>query len=246
MDSIGISSISYVDIIIAGTFLLFVVFGIIRGFTNDILSLMTWLGATFITKEIFPYAQPMARKIVSEPFFSDVILGFVVFILTLIFLVFIAKSISNIIRKSALSGLDRTMGILSGSLRAVVMLVASYYVSLLFFNTGRAPREFQDARLIATVHIPAQMIHRYLIPRDLFPKRLLTHLYGAKAVYKSEHDVQGLVEALSSPKPGNPQSPISDRTIRKPDQKSTAPQDGYQRKDRQELESLIQEMATKE
>lgn len=244
MESIGIDAINYIDVIIAGTFLVFIIFGVVRGFTNDILSLMTWLGAAFITKEMFPFAQPFARQLVSEPFFSDVILGFVIFILSLIILVFIAKTISNAIRKSALSGVDRSLGIISGSLRSVVLLVTAYFVALLFFKTGQTPPEFQNARLIAAVHIPAQMAHKHLIPQDLFPNRLVRHLYGEKSVYKSEHDVQSLVKALSSPKPGQPpHSEIGDRTPVEHNKTASQKEGGYAQQDRQKLESMIQHMS---
>ncbi len=254
MDSLELSGLVYVDVIIAVTFLLFIVFGVIRGFTNDVLSLMTWLGAAFFTKALFPYAQPYARQIVSEPFFSDVILGFVIFIFSLILLVFIAKTISNVIRKSALSGLDRTFGIFSGSLRAMVLLVGAYFTALMFYKAGKTPPEFQQARLLGAVHIPAQMVHQYIIPKDLFPNRLVQHLYGETSVYKQKRDIQGLVDALSSPKPGhqNLDQSVNKRNATvikgKPSQavetKPTTSQKGFQKTDRVGLEKLIENVAT--
>lgn len=249
MDSLSLSSLSYVDIIIACSFLLFIIIGVVRGFTNDILSLLTWLGAIVITKELFPVTQPFARQVISEPFFSDVILAFLIFILSLICLVFIAKSISRLVRKSALNGLDRTFGIFSGSFRAVVLLVGAYFIILMFYKTGETPQELRNARLLAAVHIPARYAHDYLIPKDLFPKRLLKHLYGEQSVYQDQTDIPDLVKSLSSPQPKNqsqskPESATKSKKSEKPpEQKSIKPtENGYHSKDRQALESLIQDI----
>ncbi len=230
-----LSSVSYVDFIIAGSFLLFIIIGVVRGFTNDILSLLTWLGAIASTKAFFPLAQPYIRNYISEPFFADIVLGFIIFVLSLILLVFLAKKISGLVRQSVLSGLDRTLGIISGSFRAVVLLIGLYWGTLMFYQPGKTPYAMQTAKLLPVVNAVAKSAHSYLIPHDFFPKRLLNHMYGKAKLVKEKRSPEDLVKSLSSPKAGPNKTKIKKKKVV-----------GYKSLERQALETLIDQIAPKE
>lgn len=238
MDSGFLASINYVDLIIAGGLFLFIIVGIVRGFTNDILSLMTWIGAFFITSLSFPQLQPVMRTYITEPFFADIALGFLVFVLSLIVLVAIAKGISNQVRKSVLSGLDRTLGIVSGFFRGTLLLTAVYFMALMFWKPGATPEAFQHARLMPFINISAQLVHQFLIPDEFFPKRLLRHMYGKDSLTQDTPSADELVHSLSSPKAGPPQENIEPK-------KKTPLEKGYQNLERKALENLIDHVAPK-
>lgn len=240
MDNGFLAGISYVDLIIAGSFLLFIIIGVVRGFTNDVLSLMTWVGAFFVTSAAFPFLQPVIRQYIMEPFFADIVLGFLVFVLSLIVLVWIAKGISGMVRKSMLSGLDRTLGILSGFFRASILVTGLYFAALMFWKPGATPAAFQEARLVPFVNMNAKLVHRFLIPGDFFPKRLLTHMYGDEKITKTEPSTEDLVKSLSSPKAGaQPEKPVAST-------KQSPLEKGYKNLERQALENLIDTIAPKE
>ncbi len=238
MDNGFLANISYVDLIIAGGLLLFIIMGIIRGFTNDILSLMTWVGAFLTTSIAFPYLQPFIRTFIKEPFFGDIVLGFLVFILSLTLLVFIAKTISNQVRKSVLSGLDRTLGIVSGFFRGTILLTVVYFMALMFWKPGATPETFQQARLIPYINTSAQLVHQFLIPDEFFPKRLLRHIYGKDSIAQDPLSSEDLVRSLSSPKAGS--------TKKEKEQKTQTPiEKGYKNLERKALENLIDHVAPK-
>ena len=240
MDNGFLAGISYVDLIIAGSFLLFIIVGIVRGFTNDVLSLMTWVGAFMVTSATFPLLQPTIRPYITEPFFADIVLGFVLFILALIVLVAIAKGISAMVRKSILSGLDRTLGIISGFFRASVIVTGIYLSALMFWKPGATPAAFQEARLLPFVNMTATWVHRFLIPSEFFPKRLINHMYGSDKIIKKEPTTEDLVKSLSSPKAGaKEKKPV-------PSKKKSTLETGYKNLERQALENLIDTIAPKE
>lgn len=240
MDNGFLAGISYVDIVIALGFLIFITAGVIRGFTNDVLGLMTWVGAFALTALLFPLLQPTIQNYITEPFFADVVLGFVTFILTLILLVAIAKSISNRVRKSMLSGLDRTLGILSGLFRGTLILTAIYFMSLMFWKAGATPDAFQNSRLLPIINTSGQFVHRFLIPKDIFPNRLVQHMYGDKSVTRKDPPADDLVDSLSAPKAGLQNSKTSSKKKKKSLEK------GYKNLERKALENLIDTMAPKE
>ena len=61
MDSFMLSGF---DIGIALSLLIFVVVGLMRGFTNDFLGLFTWFGAILSTTFFYPYLQGFARQVI--------------------------------------------------------------------------------------------------------------------------------------------------------------------------------------
>lgn len=236
-------SFNMVDIGIAIGLLIFILIGIIRGFTNDVLSLLTWVGAIFMTSFIFPVLQPHVRPYISEPFFADIVLGFLIFILSLIFLVAIAKGISGMVRRSMLSGLDRSLGLISGTFRATVLLTGLYLGSLLFFKPGALPSAYEQARLLPLITASAQWVYLHVIPHEFFPKRLVDHLFPADQKDKKEPSAEDLVKSLSSPKPGSKEDkPGSEPTVDKKDRKSSL-EEGYKIMERKALESLIDNIA---
>jgi len=237
MDNGFLAGISYVDLIIAGGLFLFIIIGIIRGFTNDILSLMTWVGAFLITSLAFPFLQPFIRTFITNPLFADILLGFLMFVLSLIVLVAIAKSLSNKVRKSVLSGLDRTLGIISGFFRGTILLTVIYFMALMFWKPGATPEAFQQARLVPFINTSAKLVHHFLIPDEFFPKRLLRHMYGKDSVTKDPPSSHDLVKSLSSPKAGS---------AKETEPKAQTPlEKGYKNLERQALENLIDHIAPK-
>tara|TARA_R110002095_G_scaffold194254_1_gene172474 strand:- start:3370 stop:4104 length:735 start_codon:yes stop_codon:yes gene_type:complete len=242
MDNGFLAGINYVDLMVAGGLLLFITLGIFRGFTNDILSLMTWFGAFLITSLSFPFLQPLIRHYITEPFFADITLGFLVFILSLIVLVAIAKGISNRIRKSVLSGLDRTLGIVSGIFRGTLVLTIIYFMALMFWKPGATPETLQQARLIPFINTSAKLVHQFLIPDEFFPPRLSKHLYGKDRVAQDPPSTDDLVRFLSSPKAGSPQTGSPQKSA---DSKKNPLEKGYKNLERKALENLIDHVAPK-
>ncbi|HBN23008.1 MAG TPA: hypothetical protein DD412_07205 [Holosporales bacterium] len=237
MDNGFLAGISYVDLIIASGLLLFIIIGIIRGFTSDGLGLLTWFGAFFIVNVTFPFLQPFIRTFITEPFFADIVLGFLTFVISLIILVFIVKLISKQVHKSVLSGLDRTLGIVSGFFRGTALLTVVYFLALMFWKPGATPEAFQQARLIPYINTSAKLVHHFLIPDDFFPPRLSKHLYGKDSVAKDPLSSDDLVKSLSSPKAGS---------TKEAEPKAQTPiEKGYKNLERKALENLIDHIAPK-
>lgn len=237
MDNTFLAGINYVDLTIAGGLLLFIIIGIIRGFTSDGLGLMTWFGAFFMTNIAFPSLQPFIRPFIENPFFGDILLGFLTFILSLIILVFIVKLISKQVHQSVLSGLDRTLGIVSGFFRGTALLTLIYVAALMFWKPGETPEAFQQARLIPYINTSAKLMHQFFIPDDIFPPRLSKHLYGKDSVTKDPLSPDDLVKSLSSPKAGS---------TKETESKAQTPlEKGYKNLERKALENLIDHVAPK-
>jgi membrane protein required for colicin V production len=226
-----LNTVNFVDLGLVIALLAFVIAGIIRGFTSDILGFGTWVGAFFITALVSPYAQPLLRGWIKQPFFADLTAVFIIFLLALIILVAVAKLIARAVRKSLLSGLDRTFGIVSGAFRGIILLTLVYFITLIIWKPGKMPPIMQEAKVLPWLNTSGRLIQQYLIPEEFLPKQILTHLYGPQRLDKEEESPEDLVNSLSNPKPGHPDHPY-----KTPSKESSSSDKGLAHK---ELEALI-------
>jgi uncharacterized membrane protein required for colicin V production len=194
------ASINYLDVGIIGFILLFVVIGIIRGFTSDFFGLFTWVGAFSLTTRLLPLGQSITRQFIHTIFFADVLAAFVIFVTSLILLVWLVKTIAHVVHSNGLGGLDRSLGIVSGFFRALVLLTAIYMGTLLFWKPGAKPPIVTQSRFEPYLNQTARLASHYLVPKEFMPPKLIQHLYGS---FKQENTKtsEELVQSLSSPRP---------------------------------------------
>jgi membrane protein required for colicin V production len=97
-----------------------------RGFVREAFSLGTWIGAGLITIYGFAQARSIARDLIASPAVADGAAGVGLFLVSLIVLSVIASAISGRVRQSSLSALDRTLGLVFGLLRGLVLSCLLY------------------------------------------------------------------------------------------------------------------------
>jgi membrane protein required for colicin V production len=194
------TTINYVDVGVVVVLLFFIGIGIARGFTNDFFGLLSWVGAFFATTKLLPYGEAISRKFIHTIFIAQLVAGFVIFLISLIVLVALVKSLAYLVHNSILSGIDRSLGILSGFFRATVLLTVAFMVALMFWKPGDTPQMLMDSRFKPFFLATSRLAAQYFIPQEFMPKTLKQHLYG-KESQEQERTTDEIVRALSSPKP---------------------------------------------
>jgi membrane protein required for colicin V production len=100
-----------------------VIFGLIRGAVREVLSLASWIIAFLVAKT---FSVPMAdvlTRLVGNPTLR-LIAGFViVFVLALVAMAIVGLLMSAAIKKLGLGPVDRTLGILVGAARGIVIML---------------------------------------------------------------------------------------------------------------------------
>lgn len=236
------SNLNLIDLIIFAGLLTFVLLGIIRGFTSDMLGMMTWVGAILITSFAFSPVQKFIRGVIEQPLLADLVTLLLLFLGTLIILVFIAKTISKAVQKSILSGLDRSLGILSGALRGTIVLTLIFSGSLLFWHPGELPREMTSSRLIPLLASSSRFFYEHIVPQDLYPKRIIKHLYGPNRIGHDALSTHDLVHSLSNPKTERKtQETPTQGSLGKNKAQNQNP-DNVSQKDQKALDALIREV----
>ena len=110
------------DAVFLGILALSALMGVMRGITKEILSLLSWVGAVSMSYVLFPLTQHIARMQITNPMLADGVTMFAIFIIFLVVLTLVSHFLTSRVRQSALSGVDRSLGVAYGLLRGCALL----------------------------------------------------------------------------------------------------------------------------
>lgn len=218
MDLLGISPF---DLAVIGLLLIGALSGLVMGFVRGSLFLLSWAGAGAVTAFGFPFASTYAQQYIDQPWIANLAGGGVLFIVALIILHLISQLLSRWVRSSRLNALDRSVGLLAGFAAAMVVISVGY----LFLNdiwANDPPDWVREARTRPAVETAA------LLARDVLPERMIRdrgeHL---ESIRESAGAIDASREAL-------------ERLSLPPKTNAPAQRPGYNQRERQELDRLIQ------
>ena len=154
---------AWIDLVIIGIISLSALISLIRGFVKESISLVTWVIAGLLALR---YYAPMADLL--EPFINSVTLrqwvgGGILFVATLIVGAIVNFIVSQLVSKTGLSGTDKTLGIIFGGARGVLI------VTMVVLLAGLTPMPeaswWQDSVMIEFFQQLAEWV-RGVIPAD--------------------------------------------------------------------------------
>ena len=217
--------INITDAVILIILLISAIFGFMRGFVKEVLSISGWVGATFLTLYLFPLLQPYARKYIENLLISDILTGIGIFILSLVILSFITHSISEKVRNSSLGALDRSLGIFFGIARAVVIVGILWLVFVQFIPPKDHPEYVTEAKMLPIAKASGLFVAE-LTPPDM-QENLKIAVEGADDAAGA---AQKSYEAIPEPLRKDVENTVKD-AIEQLDK-------GYDEKSRQQMENL--------
>jgi membrane protein required for colicin V production len=122
--------ITIFDGIVIGVVLFSAVLAMVRGFSREVLSIVSWGGSAAAAYYLYPMLVPYAKRYTDDERIAIVGSAAVVFLVALIIISFITMKIADFIIDSRIGALDRTLGFLFGAARGVLLLV----VAVAFWN----------------------------------------------------------------------------------------------------------------
>lgn len=122
--------ITIFDGIVIGVVLFSAVLAMVRGFSREVLSIVSWGGSAVAAYYLYPKLVPYAKHYTDDDRIAIVGSAAVVFLVALIIISFITMKIADFIIDSRIGALDRTLGFLFGAARGVLLLV----VAVAFWN----------------------------------------------------------------------------------------------------------------
>ena len=129
MDSFLILDISIFLFVVLSAF-----FSFMRGFSQEFLSLLTWVISIFGSYKYGEGFVNSLNKIIDNIVVSNIASYFLTFIVIMIILSFINKKFSILIKKSYVGMVDRTGGFLFGLLRGYLIISLCFFTFHYFYN----------------------------------------------------------------------------------------------------------------
>lgn len=214
--------VNIVDLIVIVVLLLSALLALFRGIVKEVLSILGWVAALAATYFFFPYARDIARSYIESRLFADIAAGTALFLPTLILCSLLTHWISEQVRASAISAVDRSLGFLFGLARGALIVVVAWWIVDRLVPVPTQPAWLLEARTrplaVMGYSWGAEMILRQLDPSRAPEKRVQP---GPTPTPVPAHQTQGVQN----------QSGGAD----------SRSQTGYKTEERQGIESLIRQ-----
>lgn len=123
---------SYLDLTLIVVVLVSALLSMLRGFTREVLAIISWAAAAVTAFYFYPLGVPYAEKLHASinGKIAEGVSAAAIFFVTLIVVSIITVKISDMILDSKIGALDRTLGFLFGAARGLLLCV----VAFLFFS----------------------------------------------------------------------------------------------------------------
>ena len=122
--------ITLLDGILVGFTLVSAVLAMVRGFSREVLSIVSWVAAAAAAYFFYPAVLPVVRDYVDHEQIALGIAVALIFFVALIVVTVVTMKIADFIIDSRVGALDRALGFLYGAARGILVVA----VALLFFN----------------------------------------------------------------------------------------------------------------
>lgn len=212
------------DLVVVGVLLLSAILAFARGFVHEVLSMAAWAGAALAVIFGLPYVRPLAREFISLPLLADVAAGGVLFLITLLILSLLTRSISRRVQDSALNAVDRSLGFLFGLARGALLVCLAYIPLAWMMAPSQQPEWLAHARSRPLVERGAAMLQALV--DESRPVAVPVQDRGSERIRKAL-ETERMVRDIMSPDPKAPQ------------QEGKPQQQGYGTGERRDLERLI-------
>ncbi len=139
---------TWVDAAAISVIVLSAMFSLVRGFVREMLGVAAWVGAAFAALKGYQFVLPYVSSVLAMKAAQVPVSIGIVFVVILIVLSIISAWIGGLVRESALSGLDRSLGLVFGVVRGAVILCLAYIGLSMFVVQSQWPAPVVNARML--------------------------------------------------------------------------------------------------
>jgi membrane protein required for colicin V production len=139
--------VSPLDLAVLAIVLISALLASVRGFTREILAIISWVAAAVAAFYFYPQALPYAKQYISNPTIALIAAIAAVFLVTLIIVALITVKISDFILDSRIGPLDRSLGFLFGAARGALIALVAFAFFVWLVPDKNQPAWVKDSRV---------------------------------------------------------------------------------------------------
>lgn len=155
---------SLLDVILIGIMVISGLLALMRGFTREVLSILAWAGAALAAFAAYQGFRETARQYVQPDYVADIALVAGTFFIVLIVISVITVKISDWILDSGVGPLDRTLGLLFGLARGLLLVVVAYIFFIWLVPVDQRPGWVREARALPVIEDTSTFVISFLPP----------------------------------------------------------------------------------
>ncbi len=179
------------DLVVIAVIVLSAVFAYSRGFVREALSIASWLLAGAAAYYAYPFGAPLLARFLPGGTAANIAAFCLIFIVALVVLHVIAKTLAGHVKRSPLSPVDRTLGLLFGLARGF-LLVCIAYIPLAWVPPADQPHWFTASRTLPFLAAGAEKLE------SLFP-RTPRSIAPGEAGRRVESEAEKAMRAFTNP-----------------------------------------------
>ena len=139
--------VSPLDLAVLAVVLISAFLASVRGFTREVLAIISWVAAAVAAFYFYPQALPYAKQYISNPTIALIAAIAAVFLVTLIVVALITVKISDFILDSRIGPLDRSLGFLFGAARGALIALVAFAFFVWLVPEKNQPIWVKDSRV---------------------------------------------------------------------------------------------------
>ncbi len=159
-----------IDLAVGITLLLSGIFAWYRGLIRELLGITSWIAAGLAAIYGAPYVAPFLGRFIESDSLANIAAAALTALVTLVVFTLLISRINALLRKSALSGLDRLLGFFFGVLRGGLLVCLFYFCLSLIFAQSQI-----ESLQPSSVTLPAVRKTTKVL-EGLLPKQTLDNL----------------------------------------------------------------------
>ena len=218
---------SYLDLGLIGVILVSSLLAMLRGFTREVLAILSWALAAVAALYLHPLVLPYLKPYISKDTIALAAAAGLVFFVALVVVSIITVRISDMILDSKIGALDRSLGFVFGAARGLLLCA----VAFVFFNwlmpDKNQPEWVKNAKMKPLLAVTGDQIMA-MLPDD--PESILARLKKPKGAAPAEDSPAETDQDTKTPAPAAKPAPTK---------KSEAPAAAPTQTDRQRLDALV-------
>jgi membrane protein required for colicin V production len=157
---------SYLDLAVLTVVLISGLLALLRGFTREVLAILSWVVAAAAAYYFHPLALPYIKPYIPKENIALAAAAAGVFFATLVVVSLITVKLSDVILDSKVGALDRTLGFLFGAVRGLLLAVVAFVFYNWLVPETSQPEWIKTARTKPILQSSGEKLREYL-PDDI-------------------------------------------------------------------------------